>query len=315
MIFISQFIIFIALAIFFYLLADEMFQESDISWFSQKRRKAGFENQLVESLMIISSSLKAGRNLEQAFELVALSMPSPTCDEFRMVLQERKLGVTLDKALDNLRDRVQSEDLELVINAINFWRGTGGKLEDMFKQIVHTVSERKKIMGKVKAGTAHARLSGMVVSCIPILVLFTMIFSGNPSFTSFWKNPIGATAILIALSLIVLGFVITHKLTQGILPERGMDIYIQNDPALKRRKFWLYHLFSNFLTPIVQHLKDPFSERERNRVEKKLILAGRPGELSSDQFLALKFLSGVLGFLVMAFVGFKIFQLQWMLSL
>ena len=117
---------------------------------------ASMEDQLIEVLLMISSCLKAGRNLDQAFELIAVSTPPPICNEFRTLVQERRLGVSMVEALTNLASRVPSPDLKLAVNATIFQQETGGNLEDLYRQIVLTVAERKKIMGKVVAGTAHA---------------------------------------------------------------------------------------------------------------------------------------------------------------
>ena len=140
---------------------------------------ANLEDQLIEVLLMISSSLKAGRNLDQAFELVAVSTPPPICNEFRTLVQERRLGVPMVEALSNLVARVPSQDLRLAVNATIFQQETGGNLEDLYRQIVLTVAERKKIMGKVVAGNFPAKVFGKLVGFILLFfsVLILLFFS------------------------------------------------------------------------------------------------------------------------------------------
>jgi tight adherence protein B len=130
-----------------------------------------FEEQLVSALLMISSALKSGRNLEQSLEMVERGMPSPISDEFKWVLQERKLGVPMEQALINLTERMDSEDLNLVITAILFQRETGGNLVKLFKQIIYTVDERKRVQGKLQVLTAHVRFEGIVIGALPFVLI------------------------------------------------------------------------------------------------------------------------------------------------
>lgn len=130
-----------------------------------------FEEQLVSALLMISSALKSGRNLEQSLEMVERGMPSPISDEFKWVLQERKLGVPMEQALINLTERMDSEDLNLVITAILFQRETGGNLVELFKQIIYTVDERKRVQGKLQVLTAHVRFEGIVIGALPFVLI------------------------------------------------------------------------------------------------------------------------------------------------
>lgn len=142
------------------------------------KRCALFDEQLVGALLMISSALKSGRNLEQSLEMVERGMPSPVCDEFRWVLQERKLGVPMEQALLNLTERMDSEDLNLVITAILFQRETGGNLVELFKQIIYTVDERKRVHGKLQVLTAHVRFEGWVIGALPfVLIVLLAIFA------------------------------------------------------------------------------------------------------------------------------------------
>lgn len=171
-----------------------------------------FEEQLVGALLMLSSALKSGRNLEQSLEMVEKGMPSPISEEFRWVLQERKLGVSMEQALANLAERVESEDLNLVITAILFQKETGGNLIELFKQIIYTVDERKRVQGKLRVLTAHVRFEGYIISVLPfVLILLMAIFA--PSYMKvFIVDRIGQALIAVVLILQLIGVMAMRKI-------------------------------------------------------------------------------------------------------
>ncbi|MBI4869946.1 MAG: type II secretion system F family protein [Candidatus Riflebacteria bacterium] len=134
----------------------------------EEERMKQFTDQLVNALLITSGALKAGRTLEQGFDLVSKSMPPPVSTEFRMVLAEIELGVTFEQALRNLLARIPSKDVKLFVTATLFQRETGGNLIALYDQIIFAVSERKKVLGRLEAQTMQQRYSAYVVMFLPI---------------------------------------------------------------------------------------------------------------------------------------------------
>ena len=99
---------------------------------------------------------------------LARNLPAPISDEFRRVVQEIQLGVTTEKALDNLLRRIPSDDLDLVITAMNVQREVGGNLAEILETISHTIRERVKLKGEIRVLTAQMRISGIFLSLLPI---------------------------------------------------------------------------------------------------------------------------------------------------
>ncbi|PKK90460.1 MAG: type II secretion protein F [Candidatus Wallbacteria bacterium HGW-Wallbacteria-1] len=176
------------------------------------KRSKLFEEQLVGALLMLSSALKSGRNLEQALEMVEKGMPSPICDEFRWVLQERKLGVSMEQALSNLGDRIESEDLNLVITAILFQKETGGNLIELFKQIIYTVDERKRVQGKLNVLTAHVRFEGYVIGALPFVLILLMAMFAPSYMKVFIVDKAGQALIAAILILQLIGVAAMRKI-------------------------------------------------------------------------------------------------------
>ena len=262
---------------------------------------ANFEDQLIEALLMINSSLKAGRNLDQAFELVAVSTPAPLCNEFRTLVQERRLGVSMIEALGNLSRRVPSADLRLAINATIFQQDTGGNLEDLYKQIVVTVAERKKIMGKIVAGTAHARISGNLVGALP-LIFAGLIFMWHPTYMlPLIDNPIGQLVLMASIMSSVLGLLFINRMTGGIMPDPEDQMVVANDPKQKGRKLIVIRPFLKIIASINERFSGGLVDRLREELRFLLGAAGNPGDLSVNEFIAMQEMSALIFVLLVGF--------------
>lgn len=273
---------------------------------------ANLEDQLIEVLLMISSCLKAGRNLDQAFELVAVSTPPPICNEFRTLVQERRLGVPMVEALTNLAARVPSPDLKLAVNATIFQQETGGNLEDLYRQIVLTVAERKKIMGKVVAGTAHARLSGNLVGSIPIC-LAAVITAFHPKYLMpMLQNPYGQVVLILSLSASIIGLLFINRMTSSMLPDAEEAMISVNESRARGQARW--KILRTFLSPLTSMNKS-MSILSRLRVEIKFLLeaSNKAAEFSPDEFISIMEVSALvfLSLLVIFINPFTLGVIGW----
>jgi len=145
----------------------------------QNRKK--FENQLIDSLMIMSSSFRGGLSLIQAMEAVVEEMPDPINQEFLTVLGENKMGVSLEEALNHLYYRMPSSALQQMITAILLARETGGNLPVIFQRIVHVIREHRRIRSQLETLTVQGKLQGIIMSLLPV-AFAGMILTTNPTF-------------------------------------------------------------------------------------------------------------------------------------
>jgi len=252
---------------------------------------ASLEDQLIEALLMISSCLKAGRNLDQAFELVAVATPAPICLEFRQLVQERRLGVPMTEALGNLARRVRSQDLQLAINATIFQQETGGNLEDLYRQIVVTVCERKKIMGKIIAGTAHARLSGNLIGAIPLVMAVVMLVWHPSYIMPMIQNFVGQMVLIGSLLSSILGLLFINRMTSAILPETEDAMARMNDPRAKVAEWKILRPVLRFMAAINENFRGSIMNRYREDINILLNAAGNPSNWTADEFIAIKELS------------------------
>lgn len=158
---------------------------------AKRKRLKKFDEQLVDGLTTLSNSLKAGFSLVQALEMLAREMNPPISQEFGLMLRENKLGIPLDKALQNMTERIPSNNLDLVVTSIVIARTAGGNLAEIFDQIATTVREISRLEGKIDALTAQGKLQGIVIGSLPLLLGY-LIYLMDPSMMStLWNDPIG----------------------------------------------------------------------------------------------------------------------------
>jgi len=149
--------------------------------FRQRRRLTAFSRQLPDTITLLANSLRAGSSFLQGIELVTREARPPISEEFERVVREMSLGVALQPALNNLVRRVASEDLELMVTAINIQSQVGGNLATVLDSIAFTIRERVRIQGEIKTLTAMQRYSGYVITLLPV-GLAGLLFVISPSY-------------------------------------------------------------------------------------------------------------------------------------
>jgi tight adherence protein B len=148
-----------------------------------KRRMQAFDGQLGDTLNLWVNALRSGYSVLQAMESIATELPPPVSKEFERVVQEVRLGLGLEQAMANMFRRVPSEDLDLVITAVNIQREVGGNLAEVLDTISHTIRERVRIKGEIRTLTAQGRISGWIISLLPV-GLGLVLSAINPGYVS-----------------------------------------------------------------------------------------------------------------------------------
>jgi tight adherence protein B len=177
------------------------------------QRLVRFENQLPDTLGLWVNALRSGFSVLQAMEAISRDAPEPTATEFKRVVQEVQLGIDVEDALEHLLNRVESDDLDLVVTAVNIQREVGGNLAEILETISHTIRERVKLKGEIRVLTSQGRMTGYLISGLPIAVaLFLSVIQPgfmNPMFES---RTCGWPMLGIGLALIGMGMAAIQKI-------------------------------------------------------------------------------------------------------
>ncbi len=176
------------------------------------RRMKAFNSQLGDALILIANSLRTGYSFMQASDMVAQEMRPPISSEFSRAVKEMNLGVTIEDALANLGKRINSEDLDLVLTAVLIQRQVGGNLSEVLDNIARTIRERVRIRGEIRTLTAQGRISGIIVSLLPV-VLGLVIYLLNPEYVKLlFVHPVGKIMLGVAGLGQVIGIIVIRRI-------------------------------------------------------------------------------------------------------
>jgi tight adherence protein B len=180
--------------------------------YRQRKRFRKLNNQLGDTILLLSNALKAGYSFAQAMATIARSAPVPMSDEFNRAVREMNLGITVDDALDHMNSRIESDDFDLMVTAVQIHRVVGGNLAEILDTIAFTIRERIRIQGEIRTLTAQARASGYIITALPfaLTAILTLISPGY--ITPMFKNILGIIMLIVALIMMAIGYSIVRKI-------------------------------------------------------------------------------------------------------
>ena len=176
------------------------------------RRTQKFDEQLPDTLQLISGALKAGYSFNQSINMVVEETKPPISDEFARVLNEVRMGLPENEALENSSKRIGSSHFTWVVMAINVQREVGGNLSEIMEIIADTIRERARVMNQIKALTSEGRLSAIILIALPI-VIGIMLFTINRAYISLlFTNRMGLVMVFFAAFLMITGIIWIMKI-------------------------------------------------------------------------------------------------------
>ena len=186
--------------------------ESPLARYLDGRRRVRFNSQLPEALATMSNALRAGFSISQAFDSVVEQGEAPMCEEFAILQQQLKIGMSFEDALESMSQRVGSDDLTLVTTAILIGRKTGGNVTEIYDKISETIRGRMRIERKVRSLTAQGRLQGIVVSAMPIFLAVVMTLIKPGLMIPFLTSAVGVVSVLAMCALVAVGWLIIRRI-------------------------------------------------------------------------------------------------------
>jgi tight adherence protein B len=183
-------------------------------WFKRIQRFGKFEQQLPEALDLIVSGLRAGHSLSSALGLVTRECQDPLAGEFRLAFDEQNFGLDMRTALENLVKRVPLQDVKMAITAIIIQRESGGNLAEVLEKTAHMVRERFRLKKQVKVHTAQGRMTGIVLTILPIGLGFGLWIVNPENESLLWTREIGVKLLIGAAISLAIGTALIQKIVR-----------------------------------------------------------------------------------------------------
>ncbi len=181
-----------------------------------KQRKAKrlrqFEQQFPDALDMLNRALRAGLAMNGAIQIVADEAPDPVAQEFRVLFEENRLGLDLREALKKLAGRVESSELHLFVTAVILQRETGGNLAEILERTAEIIRDRFRILGDVRTLTAQARMSGFILTILPLAMAGIIMFVAPDYLKGMLADPVGRYLAVTAVVLQIIGFLVMRKI-------------------------------------------------------------------------------------------------------
>jgi tight adherence protein B len=178
----------------------------------RKKRLGEFEEQFPEALDFLARSMRAGHAFSTSLEMLGSETPDPLGREFRILFNEQSFGADLESALWAMTERVPLVDTRFFVSAVMLQRQTGGNLSEILGRLAYVIRERFRLRGQVKAATAHGRMTAMILTFIPIILVVALMFIAPTYLRMLATDPDGRYLILAAIGAQILGYLWIKKI-------------------------------------------------------------------------------------------------------
>lgn len=179
---------------------------------ARKKRLAAFEEQFPDALDFLGRAMRAGHAFSIALEMLSEESQKPLKQEFRKVFNEHNLGLPIETALGNLCDRMPLLDVKFFVSAVLLQRETGGNLSEILAKLALVIRERFKLKGQVMAASAHGRITGTILTLMPVALMFGLLIVAPGYLQGMAADETGRYMIAGVIIGLILGHLIIRKI-------------------------------------------------------------------------------------------------------
>ncbi len=180
--------------------------------YKRKARLKRFESLFPETLEFIARSMRAGHAFSVSLEMIHREFQEPVSGEFRRTFEEHNLGLPIEVALQKLAKRVPSLDVHFFVSAVLLQKRTGGNLAEILDKLAYVIRERFKLRGRIRAVSAHGRMTAGALSAIPICVAILMFFTNPDYVTFFFTDDVGQIMMGCAIAFQLVGYFVMKQI-------------------------------------------------------------------------------------------------------
>jgi tight adherence protein B len=185
-------------------------------WLKRKhtKRLAAFNAQLAETLTLMAGGLSAGLSLPQAVDTVVREGHQPMAGELGRALIEQRLGIPIEETLENVAERMESEDFSWVVMAIRIQREVGGNLAELLNTVSETLRDREYLRRQVRVLAAEGKFSGYVLTALPIALFIYMLLFKGEFVAPLYTTGMGYVLLCVAVMMLIGGYIVMSRLTK-----------------------------------------------------------------------------------------------------
>jgi len=182
-----------------------------LTW-ARRRRRHRVDEQLPDFLLALAGTLRAGSGLQTGLRLVAQHAERPLAQELGLLLQQQRMGLAFDQALDSLHSRVATESMGLVVAAIKVAGHTGGSLAETLERISLTLRTRLQLLGKIRALTSQGRMQAWIMAGLPLALALALYALDPDAMALLWRSAAGWAVLLLVAGLECVGIYLVRRI-------------------------------------------------------------------------------------------------------
>ena len=170
------------------------------------KRLRAFEERFPDAIDLVGRALRAGHPFSAGMRMAADEIADPVGGEFRQVFEEQRFGLSMSDALLALADRIPLVDVRIFVTAVVVQREVGGNLAELLDKIAYTIRERFKIRRQIRVHTAQGRLTGYLLSGLPVVTGLAFLVLNREYMMVMFRTSAGHVLMALVLALQVVGF-------------------------------------------------------------------------------------------------------------
>lgn len=175
-------------------------------------RMKKLRRQLKLAISLLANGMRAGNSFVQALRHVSADLEEPLAGEFEFLLNENRLGIPIEEALNNMSRRVPCPEMRSLVRGVIFQQQTGGNLVYVLKTLYQTLQDRDDLRNKISILTIQGKISGVVCISVPFF-MFLLMHKSNPAYTQvLLGTQMGHYLLMICALLLVVGSALVYKI-------------------------------------------------------------------------------------------------------
>ncbi|GAA6211122.1 type II secretion system F family protein [Hyphomicrobiales bacterium 4NK60-0047b] len=180
-----------------------------LSFLTKKRQKA-FMSEFVNAIDIIVRGVKAGLPFNDCMQIITTEVGEPVRSEFLNVVEQQKIGVPVEQAMQKLFERVPLQEVNFFCIVVTIQLSVGGNISEALMNLSNVLRDRHKLRSKVQAVSMEAKASAGIIGALPLVVMAAVTFTSPDYMSLLFTHPTGHM-ILIGSALVMLTGVLVMR--------------------------------------------------------------------------------------------------------
>jgi tight adherence protein B len=179
-----------------------------------KNRQAKFLTEFANAIDIIVRGIKSGLPLSDCLQVIAAESPEPIRSEFVDLVEQQKVGVPLSRAFERMFDRMPLQEVNFFAIVVAIQAQTGGNLAEALSNLSGVLRDRYRLQAKVKAFSAEAKTSAIIIGALPPAVMVLVFFTSPDYISLLWSEKIGNLMLIFSGMWMLIGIFVMRKMIQ-----------------------------------------------------------------------------------------------------